>query len=275
MVKRLDMSDNTIKIKKFIEKCNEFENCKFLFMDKKIGELLEIVIQTKEIHDLVSECLDNFNRDKEYDKSFVTDSNGRKYYVPPKEEYKIIALAFCVLADVSSGRKSLDTIITKFFQDDNGKKDYIQFVEKIIFSFRDLVAEAFGVNAYAIGFISNSGHVDDEEAHLEQFKEIVETPIERVSQRLYEGCDVKSIFDQVRGLAKNILESLESEKRNEYVNDCELVCHSIIIACLDENYDTLHGLVLGLKHIGKNIRSVRFYTREIVSLVQDQIDWDV
>ena len=64
-------------------------------------------------------------------------------------------------------------------------------------------------------------------------------------------------------------------KKISLLDGKEFLAHSIIIACLDENYDTLHGLILGLKHIGKNIRSVRFYTREIVSLVQDQIDWDI
>ena len=263
-----------MKIKKFVEKCNEFENCKLLFMDKKISELLEIVGQDKQIYELISECLENFNRDKEYDKAFVTDSNGRHFFLPPKEEYKIIALDFCLMADISSGRKSVDSIISKYFSENNGKKDYVQFIEKIIFTFRDLIAEAFGVHSYAVNYISNTTE-QDEETQIEQIKELAETPIERVSERLVEGCEKEVIFDKVRMLAKNILESLELERRNECVNDCELICHSIIIACLDGNFDTLNGLVLGLKYLAKYIKSIRFYIKEIVAIVQSQIDWGV
>ena len=104
---------------------------------------------------------------------------------------------------------------------------------------------------------------------------MVETPIERVSERLVENCDLDDVFDKVRGIAKSILECLETERRNEYVNDAELICHSIIIACLDKNFDLLNGLVLGLKHVAKNIKSIRFYSKEAAAIVTDQIDWEV
>ena len=268
------MTKNALKIKKFLEKCNEFENCKLLFIDKKIGELLDIIAQTQEIYELVSECLENFHREKEFEKTFVEDAQGRHFFLPPKEEYKIIALDFCLLADIAAGKVSVDSLIAKYFSENSGKKDYDQFVEKIIYTFRDLVAEAFGVSSYAVNYIANSTE-EDEEEQIEQYTDIVETPIERVSERLVEGCDLNAIFDKVRGLAKNILETIELERRNEYVNDCELICHSIIISCLDQNFDLLNGLVLGLKHVGKNIKSVRFYTKELVATVTDQIDWSI
>lgn len=268
------MTNNAFKIKRFLEKCSEFENCKLLFIDKKIGELLDIVGQTKEIYELVSECLENFNRDKEYDRAFVTDSNGRHYFVQPKEEFKIIALDFCVLADIASGKKSVDQIISQFFSENSGKKDYMLFIEKIIYSFRDLVADAFSVSTYAVNYITNSDNVEEEE-RLEKIEQISELPIERVSKRLVEGCDLKYVFEKTRSLAKDMLETLMGERRNEMVNDCELVCHSIIIACLEENFDELNGLVLGLKYIGKNIKSIRFETKEIVALVTEQIDWTI
>lgn len=262
-------------IKKFLEKCNEFDNCKLLFIDKKISELLDLVASSTEIFDLVSECLENFNREKEFDKAFVNDSNGRYYFLPPKEEYKIIALDFCVLADIASGKKSVDSFISKYFSESNGKKDFVQFIEKIIYTFRDLIADAFGVSSYAVNYIANNDITSDAEEHVEAFKEITELPIQRVSQKLYEGCNLKDVFEKVRSLARNMLESLENERRNEFVNDAELICHSILIACLEENFDMLNGLVLGLKYVGKNIKSIRFYCKEIVALVNDQIDWEI
>ncbi len=268
------MANNALIVKKFLEKCNEFDNCKLLFIDKKISELLDLVASSKEIYELVSECLENFNREKEFDKAFVCDSNGRYYFLPPKEEYKVIALDFCVLADIASGKKSVDNLITKYFSESNGKKDYIQFIEKIIYSFRDLVAEAFGVSSYAVNYIANNDMTSDDEEKIEEFKEVTK-PIERVSQRLFPECNLKEVFDKVRNLTREMLDILEIEKRNEFVNDAELICHSILLACLDENFDMLNGLVLGLKHVGKNVKSIRFYSKELVAIVNDQIDWDI
>lgn len=267
------MTNKALNIKAFLEKCKEFENCKLLFIDKKIKELLDLVAQNSQIYDLVSECLESFNRDKELDKAFVTDGQGRSYFLPPKEEFKVLALDFCVLADIASKKIGVDTLISKFFKEGDGKKDYEQFVEKIVYSFRDLVAEAFGVSSYAVDFISNSEQADGEE-EAEQFKDIVETPIERVSTHLVEGCDLNAIFDKVRGLARNMLSMLEQERYNEMVGDCKMICHSMIIACLDQNFDMLSGLAAGLKYLGKNIKSIRFYTKELVAVVFEQIDWD-
>ena len=95
-----------------------------------------------------------------------------------------------------------------------------------------------------------------------------------MSLRVYEDTNLNEVFNDARELAKEILENLKLERRNEFVNDAELVCHSIIISCLDQNFDLLNGLVLGLKYLGKNIKSIRFLTKEIVALVGEQIDWE-
>ena len=268
------MNKNTMKLKKFLDKCNEFSSCKLLYIDKKISELLEVVAETKEIYELVSECLENFNKEKEYDKAFITDSNGRHFFLAPKEEYKTIALDFCLMADVASGKKSVDSIISNYFAENNGKKDYEQFIEKIIFSFRDLVAEVFGVTPYAINFMSKNDLSLNTEENVETYTDIVNYPIERVSVRLFDDANIGEVFNEVRNLAKEMLENLRLERRNEFVNDAELVCHSMMIACLNQDFDSLHGLVLSFKYLGKNIKSIRFLTKEIVALVQEQIYWE-
>ena len=170
--------------------------------------------------------------------------------------------------------KKVDSIISKYFTEGNGKKDYELFIEKIVFSFRDLIAEAFGVSPYALNFISKNDLTSNTEENVETYTDIVSFPLERVSLRVFEDTNLSEVFNDAREIAKEMLENLKLERRNEFVNDAELVCHSIIIACLDQNFDLLNGLVLGLKYLGKNIKSIRFLTKEIVALVGEQIDWE-
>jgi len=265
-------NDNLQIIKKFIDKCGEFEGCKLLFLDKKVSELLEIVVQTKEIYDLISECMENFNKDKEYDKAFVVGANGTARFIQPKEEYKIIALDFCLLVDISSGKKSVDSLISKYFKSEDGEKDYEVFVDKIIYSFRNLVCEAFGVSINAMNYISNSTEEEISEDNFE-LDGLMKVTNGKISKRLYDGTNLTEVFAKSKDLAMEILENLSREKINEFTVDAEQICKSIVLASLNDDFDSVYGLALGLRQLSKNVKSIRFLTREIVSLLQEQIDW--
>ena len=265
-------NDNLQIIKKFIDKCGEFEDCKLLFLDKKISELLETVVQTKEIYDLISECMENFNKDKEYDKAFVVGANGSARFIEPKEEYKIIALDFCLLVDISSGKKSVDALITKYFKSEDDKKDYEVFVEKIIYAFRNLVCEAFGVSVNAMNYISNSTEEQISEDNIE-LDGLMKITNSKISKRLYDGIDLSQVYSKAKEFAMELLDVLAQEKINEFTVDAEQIAKSIVLASLNEDFDSVYGLALGLRSLAKSVKSIRFLTREIVSLLQEQIDW--
>ena len=267
------MTNNNLQIiKRFIDKCNEFEDCKFLFLDKKITELLEVVVQTKEIYELISECMDNFNKEKEYDKAFVTGSNGNNHFIEPKEEYKVIALDFCILVDIANGKRSVDFFISKYFKSDEDKKSYEVFIEKVIYSFRNLICEAFGVTNAAMNYISNTSGEEIEEKK-DEIDSLMKATVDKISNKLQENVDLTEVFLNAKDIAMEILDNLSRERVNEFTVDAEKICKSLVACSLNNDFDAVYGLALGLKHISKNIKSIRFLTRELVVLLQDQIDW--
>ena len=56
-----------------IELCDELMSTKILFVDKKIDKILEAIATSPAVYELLSECMGQFNKDKEFDKAFVKD----------------------------------------------------------------------------------------------------------------------------------------------------------------------------------------------------------
>ena len=69
-------NDNLQIIKKFIDKCGEFEGCKLLFLDKKVSELLEIKNFGKKSLKEVREKLAQFNMQLPDDDGSIDDDGG-------------------------------------------------------------------------------------------------------------------------------------------------------------------------------------------------------
>ena len=135
---------NNKKIEYFIALCDDLISCKFLVAESKIQKLLVALAETEPIYELVSECMEQFNRDREMNKAFVADSKGRFFCIMPTEEYKIIALVFCTLADIDQKKIDFTDFIKRFFDDEDGVNCYTSFARRMILPFRELIAEAFG-----------------------------------------------------------------------------------------------------------------------------------
>ena len=94
------------KLKEFFDACDDFISCKFLVAEYKLQRMLQILSQNEEICGLIGECLEQFNRDREFSKAFIQDGQGNLICDMPTDEYKIIAFVFCTLVDMESARFS-------------------------------------------------------------------------------------------------------------------------------------------------------------------------
>ena len=64
------------KLKEFFDACDDFINCKFLVAEYKLQRMLQVLSQNEEICSLIGECLEQFNRDREFAKAFIQDGQG-------------------------------------------------------------------------------------------------------------------------------------------------------------------------------------------------------
>ena len=110
--------ENIDEVLNLIDLCDELMSTKILFADKKIEKILEAIATSPQVYELLSECMGQFNKEKEFDKAFAKDSSGKKVFVMPKEEYKILALVFCLLNDIANGKIAFDELIATYFADE-------------------------------------------------------------------------------------------------------------------------------------------------------------
>ena len=129
------------EIDEFLITCDELINCKFLVAEYKLAKMLKALASAQDVCNLVGECLEQFNRDREFAKAYQEDNKGNFYCVMPEEEYKIIALVFCTLVDIDGKKIDFTDFVMRFFGRE--KNPYEAFVQTMIVPFKNLIEEAF------------------------------------------------------------------------------------------------------------------------------------
>ena len=264
--------ENIDEVLNLIDLCDELMSTKILFADKKIEKILEAIATSPQVYELLSECMGQFNKEKEFDKAFAKDSSGKKVFVMPKEEYKILALVFCLLNDIANGKIAFDELIATYFADENGKLDASGFMNSVVKPFRDLIADAFQV-----------AQPEEEQEELpltpeqlqdlspEERLKILPFPIERTYNFANDSQNSCQTFVDAKDAAIQMLELLSEERATKQVEDVTLMLHCIIISCMEKDFDLVNGLVSGLKYAAKGIKSLKYFVRELQEIVDRQI----
>lgn len=246
------------KIQYFVALCDDLITCKFLVAESKIQKLLVSLAETQPIYELVSDCMEMFNRDREMNKAFVTDGKGRFYAVIPTEEYKIIALVFCTLADIDQKKIDFTDFIKRFFDDEEGVNCYTSFARRMILPFRELIAEAFGLpKRYTT--------VLEEEADEKENNTKVEVNEVDDKDRLYSDC---------KNIVKDMLIELDENLKHDdiHIYNFKCVLNEIVKACEDKNFDLVYALSVGAISLGKGVKCVKFLMREFQEVLDDLVE---
>lgn len=135
------------KIREFATSCDDMINGKFILADVKISNILKSIAQSKELYNLMAECLLNFNFDEEFNKAKVV-SFGDTYFKMPEEDYKRIALVFCFMVEVDNRKIGFYDFITKYFQSEQDSGDeYAHFAKMVLIPFKNDVLNRFNLNS--------------------------------------------------------------------------------------------------------------------------------
>ena len=246
-------------IKNFIEACDELISCKYLVAEYKIQALLKQLANTQEVCELVGDCLEQFNRDREFAKAYVQDGHGDFIVVMPEEEYKILALVFCTLVDIDNKKIDFTDFVKRFFgRDENPFKSFIQ---TMIVPFRNLFAEAFGMEA---------DEIEEQEA------ETTETEEEAVEEKLYSYFDIpeeadeedneeEDEFVEAQKLAVQILTQLEFAKQDEGVKTVMKICRAVVKTTDLRDEDVAESLAYALKCT--KIKPAKYLIKELIDIL--------
>lgn len=135
------------KILAFAEAVDDMINGKFILADIKISKILKAIAQSKELYNLLAECLLNFNFEREFE---IAKNNGyaEKSFKLPDENYKKIAFVFCFLVEVDNKKIAFYDFITSYFTSTNANSttEYKAFAEQMLLPFKNEILSRFDLN---------------------------------------------------------------------------------------------------------------------------------
>lgn len=223
------------EIENFLSSCDELIECKFLVAEYKLSLMLKALASAQDVCNLVGECLEQFNRDREFAKAYMEDKNGDFYVDMPTEEYKIIALVFCTLVDIDGKKIDFTDFVKRFFGHEENA--YESFVNTMIVPFRNLIAEAFK---------------DEEENEDKEESDEAEDASE-------DGEVDK--FDLAERIAVQILGELQFLRQDETVERVTQIARAIIKTSSMKDEDVTRALIGGFKCY--KLKQIRFMVREL------------
>ena len=242
------MAENN-NIQNFLIACDDLISCKFLVAEYKITKLLKEIANSSEICSLIGECLQSYNRDREFARTFIQDGHGQFVCVMPNEEFKIVALVFCTLADIDNKKIDFTDFIKRFF----GREEnpFQAFIETMIIPFKKLIEEAFGYES------NLQENLDGDNAESED-------EFEKDDEE--EGSEFDK-FESSQKIAVQILSELEEYRENRQIEDLKNIATSIIKTANLRDKVILKALTVSLKTVGKGVKSIKFLVNELYDLV--------
>lgn len=236
---------NRAEIDKFLEACDDLLNCKFLVAEYKIQRLLQQLASASDVCSLVGECLEQFNRDREFAKTFVQDGQGDFVCLMPSEEYKVIALVFCTLVDIENKKIDFVDFIKRFFgREENPFK---AFLDTMIVPFKKLIEDAF---SYAEND-KDEDHHDDEDDEDED-----DDDDDHVDDEVYEN---------VQKIAVQILSELQFSRQDNDTQNAITICKAIVKTAKMHDMEVTFSLAIALK--STKVKQIKFYVKEICHLL--------
>ena len=233
---------NRAEIDKFLEACDDLLNCKFLVAEYKIQRLLQQLASASDVCSLVGECLEQFNRDREFAKTFVQDGQGDFVCLMPSEEYKVIALVFCTLVDIENKKIDFVDFIKRFFgREENPFK---AFLDTMIVPFKKLIEEAF---SYAENDKDEDHHDDEDDEDEDDDKADEE------------------VYEDVQKIAVQILSGLQFSRQDNDTQNAITICKAIVKTAKMHDMEVTFSLAIALK--STKVKQIKFYVKEICHLL--------
>ena len=239
------------QIENFLASADELINCKFLVAEYKLSKLLQALANSDQIVSLIGECMEAFNRDREFAKSFLQDGKGDFIFVMPEEEYKVIALVFCTLIDIENKKIDFTDFVKRFF---GGEENAFQgFISRMIIPFRDLIAEAFGYPK-----IGDSNTVQSDINTQPATDENVNNFNEEESE------DTDDEFIRIQKIAVQILSQLQYSQNEKHSEKAMAICRSIIKTTSLRDNEVTYSLIFALKMC--KLKQGKFLVKEMCEI---------
>lgn len=132
------MTDDLSKVGEFEAACDDFINSRYILTESKIIKILQIVATSTVLQRIITDALKGFDYT-----ATAGQWNDNTIVIPPSEK-DLVALVFCLLADIDNRKIQLSDFLRRFFSKDDINSSFAYFCETLIVPFKNYVVGALG-----------------------------------------------------------------------------------------------------------------------------------
>lgn len=133
-------NEKNLNIDEFLYSIDKMLESKYILIDRRISDILLAIADTKEVYNLIAECMINFDFAYEWKKS--TQGAYLKF---PESDARRISYIFCLLNNIDDRNLDITQILEKYFSYDRAHTPYELFCKHVIVEFRRLILEGLNV----------------------------------------------------------------------------------------------------------------------------------
>jgi len=283
------------KICNLLSSCNDMIDGKFILVNYKIANILKHITESKDVYNLIANCMNDFNFEREFSKAQIRTNSSKRFKLPEEAE-KVLPLIFCILVSINNKSINFDAFLKEFFHSDKGPaQEYLNFASAIILPFRNIIADYFEIaieeiNANLItkneiletkldDIIEDESLNEEEKTNEENLLEESLTYDEDWNYDLEEENNNDENFvsnekltmflSEVKEVCQEIKSVLDVEKRiNKSLKENILYITDVIIAnCENQDIKNVTALIISYEYITASVKSIKLLSKQLKNLL--------
>ena len=127
-------NNSNINVDRFVASINDMLASKYIWIDRKISDILLAIADTRDVYNVIAQCMVNFDFKSEW--KLATSTNVMKL---PNTNEKRISFIFCLLNNIDDKNLDATTVLERYFSYDSTVSPYDLFCKNIIVEFKNLV----------------------------------------------------------------------------------------------------------------------------------------
>lgn len=264
------LSDTALRnIQACLSSLDELAEGKFIFAENIIKKILTNISQSDEIFDLISECMKNFNFDREFNRAKVKMPTKDGYFNMPENRAVIIPMVFCILVDIRDRKLDFGEFLKNYFKHEK-MSEYENFAQVVIAPFKQALLYCFDME--------NQGgqvHIEDLQKQEQQKQEKVQKENNRIQkqeeikqqiqQKSEETIKLEAFFENIKNICNQITCIINQERKikPEIKDDCEYVIRCIIDNVEKQDINNITALIVAGEYVFGKVKHLRFVAKEL------------
>lgn len=244
---------NLAELDNFVNACNEITSGKFILAEIKIRNFLKTLAENASVCEILEDCLQNYNFDKEFAKAKISNGlHGGYSFKLPEGNSKVIALVYCMLCDINSKNIDFYSFINTYFNNGMGPNvnyAYSYFCESVMVPFKNAMIGKFNMLEERDEFEqSGSESLVTADIKINDTPEIDDAEFEQLI------LIIQQITDQMK------YERKIKEQQKEEIN---IILKGLVRAAQQKDLMLISAIAIGLDYLMKNVKSARFFYQEL------------